>query len=137
MSTLACLEYVLDLSYPQVMGIINVTPDSFSGDGCYQQPLKAVQQAVQMVQAGAALLDIGGESVRPGAKAVSEQEELDRIMPVIAAVREVVDVPLSVEIHRPAVMREALSAGVHMINDICALQEPEALQVSAYSCGPI
>ncbi len=128
---------MLDLRQPGIMGILNITPDSFSDGGSLfrgQVLLDAVlQRAEQMLEEGAAVLDIGGESTRPGAEPVSEQEELERVMPVVEALHSRFDCPLSVDTSSPALMRAALAAGVAMINDVRALQRPDAL--AAVSAG--
>ena len=122
---------------PAVMGILNVTPDSFSDGGRFDNPDAARRQAVAMAEAGAALIDIGGESTRPGSEGVTEQEELDRVIPVIEAVRSVTDTPISIDTSKPVVMREAVAAGAVMINDVCALQEPGALEAAAALGVPV
>lgn len=114
------------------MGIVNVTPDSFYDGGRHMQRDAALYHAHQLVQEGADILDIGGESSRPGAISISAEEELDRIMPVIESLRGV-SVPLSVDTCKHEVMRSALAAGVSMINDINALQHPDALSAVAAS----
>lgn len=129
---LHCGPHRLDLSRPLVMGIVNVTPDSFSDGGQYLQRDAALAQAHQLMAEGAAILDIGGESTRPGAAPVSLQEELDRVMPVVEGLHGA-PIPLSVDTYRPEVMRAALAAGATMVNDIAALQEPGALEVAAAS----
>jgi len=113
------------------MGILNVTPDSFSDGGRFDNLNIALRQAATMVDGGAAIIDIGGESTRPGAQSVSGQEELDRIIPVIEAVRSVTDVPVSVDTCKAEVMREAVAAGAAMINDVGALQTEGALKAAA------
>ncbi len=123
---LHCGSYRLDLSRPLVMGIVNVTPDSFSDGGRHLLRDAAIAHALQLIAEGADILDIGGESSRPGAKIIEVQEELDRVMPVIEGLRDV-GVPLSIDTCKAAVMRATLAAGVHMVNDINALQQPEAL----------
>ena len=115
------------LPVPAVMGILNVTPDSFSDGGRFKNPQTALRQAAEMAEAGAAIIDVGGESTRPGAAAVSEQEELDRVIPVIESVCEVTDLPVSIDTSKPRVMRECVAAGAVMINDVCALQMEGAL----------
>jgi dihydropteroate synthase len=129
---LHCGSFKLDLSRTLVMGIVNVTPDSFYDGGHHSQRDAALVHAHQMIQEGADLLDIGGESTRPGALSVSVQEELDRIMPVIEGLHGA-PVPLSVDTYKPEVMRSALAVGVSMINDVSALQQPDALAVVAAS----
>ena len=116
---------------PAVMGILNVTPDSFSDGGRFDKSDAARRQALAMAEAGAALIDIGGESTRPGAREVGEQEELDRVIPVIEAVRSVTHLPISVDTSKAAVMRESVAAGAAMINDVCALQGEGALDAVA------
>jgi dihydropteroate synthase len=112
------------------MGVVNVTPDSFSDGGRYLDANAAVTHARSMIDEGVDLVDVGGESTRPGAAPVSEAEELARILPVVAALR---DFPVSVDTRHPNVMREALAAGAAMINDIEALTAPGALAVAAQS----
>lgn len=125
-------EHRLDLSRPRVMGVLNLTPDSFSDGGRFVVRDIAVAQAERMVAEGASVIDIGGESTRPGARAVGVQEELDRVLPIIEAVREL-GVPLSVDTAKPEVMREAIRAGAALINDVRALRVDGALQVAAGS----
>jgi len=129
---LHCGSFKLDLSNTLVMGIVNITPDSFYDGGHHLQRDAALAHAHQLIQEGADLLDIGGESTRPGALMISVQEELDRIMPVIEGLHGA-PVPLSVDTYKPEVMRSALAAGVSMINDINALQQPDALAAVAAS----
>lgn len=114
------------------MGIVNVTDDSFSGDGLGGDTERAIAQGLRLVEEGAHILDIGGESSRPGAPAVSAQQELARLLPVLAGLRDC-GVPLSVDTLKPEVMLEVLAAGADMINDIAALQAPGALQAVAAS----
>ncbi len=120
----------LRLPAPAVMGILNVTPDSFSDGGRFDDPGSARRQAAEMASEGAAIIDIGGESTRPGARGIGVQEELDRVIPVIEAVRSVTDVPVSVDTSKAAVMREAVAAGAIMINDVYALRSDGALQAA-------
>ena len=127
----------LRLPAPAVMGILNVTPDSFSDGGRFDRRDAAMRHAEAMAGQGAALIDIGGESTRPGSKGVGEQEELDRVIPVIEAVRSVTAVPVSIDTSKPGVMREALAAGAVMINDVCALREPGALEAAAALGVPV
>ncbi len=126
-----CGGYPLDLRRVAVMGILNITPDSFSDGGIFFAADRAVHHAIQMVDEGADLIDIGGESTRPGARAVSSQEELDRVIPVIEALREAVAVPISIDTSKPDVMRAAVAAGAGMINDVRALQVEHALETTA------
>ncbi|MDO6525390.1 dihydropteroate synthase [Motilimonas sp. 1_MG-2023] len=127
----------LDLSTPQVMGILNVTPDSFSDGGQFQFFEQAINQASQMVQQGAAIIDIGGESTRPGAESVSLDEELSRTIPVIEKIANDIDVWISIDTSKAQVMKEAVAAGAHLINDVCALQEEGALEVAALCNVPV
>ncbi|WP_341659111.1 dihydropteroate synthase [Vibrio sp.] len=124
---------LLDLSVPHVMGILNVTPDSFSDGGKYNSLELAIQQAKKMIEAGVSIIDIGGESTRPGAPDVDLQEELARVIPVIKAIRSQFDVWISIDTSKAEVMRQAVEAGADMINDVRALQEPGALEVAAAS----
>ena len=129
---LHCGKFHLDLAHPKVMGIINVTPDSFSDGGRYVSSAAAIEHAQQLIADGADLLDIGGESTRPGAAEVSEQEELDRVLPVIEGLRDIA-VPLSIDTCKPSVMRAAIKAGASLVNDVNALQAKDALQAVADS----
>lgn len=123
----------LDLSQPRIMGILNITPDSFSDGSRFNQLDSALFHAEKMIAEGAAIIDVGGESTRPGAVYVSEQEELDRVVPVIEQLSQKLDVMISIDTYKPAVMAAACQAGAHLINDIKALQEPDALKVAAQS----
>ena len=127
----------LDLSRPQVMGILNITPDSFSDGGDFFAPEKAVQHALQMEAEGAAIIDIGGESTRPGAEPVTEADELRRVVPVIEALQSRLRVPISIDTQKPGVMRAAIQAGAGFINDVNALREPGALDVAAEYGVPV
>ena len=127
----------LDLSRPQVMGILNVTPDSFSDGSRYQQLDVALRHASQMVQAGATLIDIGGESTRPGAAEVPLEQELERVVPVVERLAAELDVWLSVDTYKAEVMRAAMAAGAHLINDIRALVAPDALGAGAGAQVPV
>ena len=122
---------------PAVMGILNVTPDSFSDGGRFDRLDAAMRHAEAMADEGAAIIDIGGESTRPGSTGVSEQQELDRVLPVIEAVRSVTAVPVSIDTSKARVMREAISAGAAMINDVCALREEGALEAAAELGVPV
>jgi len=134
---LTARESILDLTFPQVMGILNVTPDSFSDGGRHNTLDLALRHAQAMVDAGATILDIGGESTRPGAAEVSEEEELARVAPVVEAIARRFDVWISVDTSKASVIREAASAGMHLINDIRSLQEPGALQAAAETGLPV
>lgn len=122
---------VLNLDRPAIMGILNVTPDSFSDGGRYNTLAKALEHAETMVQEGAAIIDIGGESARPGAAAVSVEEEIARVVPVVEALTSKLDVMISVDTSQPQVMLEAYQAGAHIWNDIRALRLPHALETAA------
>ena len=137
MTVLDCAGRPLDLRRPAVMGILNVTPDSFSDGGVFLSPEKAVAQALRMAQEGADIVDIGGESTRPGAPPVSVQEEIDRVLPVIEALRSRFSLPLSIDTSKPGVMRAAVAAGAGFINDVRALREPGALEAAAESDVPV
>lgn len=128
-SPFICGKYQLKLSRPHVMGIVNVTPDSFSDGGKYTSTQAAVSHALTLIAEGADILDIGGESTRPGAAPVSLDEELSRVIPVIEGLKGVSTVPLSIDTYKPEVMRQAIAAGADMVNDVRALQEPGALDV--------
>ncbi|MBZ0090985.1 MAG: dihydropteroate synthase [Sulfuricellaceae bacterium] len=129
---LRCGRFNLSLDRPLIMGIINVTPDSFSDGGRFFSPASALAHARRLIDEGADLLDIGGESTRPGAAAVPEPEELERVIPVLDALSGL-NVPLSVDTRKPAVMRAALAAGADMINDVNAFRSADALEVVASS----
>ena len=134
---LNCSGRLLDLSRPQVMGVLNVTTDSFSDGGRYRNVDAAVAHGAALAAEGAAIIDVGGESTRPGAPPVGVQEELDRVLPVIEALSARIDVPLSVDTMKPEVMREAVKAGAGMINDVQALGAPGALEAAAASGAAI
>ena len=125
-------RFLLSLDTPLVMGIVNVTPDSFSDGGRFLSHQAAISHALQLVADGADILDIGGESTRPGAAPASTQEELDRVMPVIHALASG-NTPLSIDTQKPVVMAEAIRAGVSMVNDVSALRAPGALEICAAS----
>lgn len=127
-----CGKFQLDLTTPRVMGIVNVTPDSFSDGGKFAATNLAIEHALKLVEEGAAILDIGGESTRPNATPVSLQEELDRVIPVIEALAKK-NVPISIDTYKPQVMQAAIAAGASMVNDVRALQEEGALEVVAKS----
>lgn len=132
---LRCGRFALPLDRPALMGVLNVTPDSFSDGGRFPGRDAAAAHARRMLGEGAAIIDVGGESSRPGAEPVSEDAELARILPVLEALSDL-GVPLSVDTRRPRVMREALAAGASMINDIEALSAPGALEtVAASGCA--
>ncbi|HET9108176.1 MAG TPA: dihydropteroate synthase [Steroidobacteraceae bacterium] len=132
-SVLHCRGRVLGLEQPVVMGVLNVTPDSFSDGGRFVRLDDAVQRGLQMAQEGAAIIDVGGESTRPGAQQVALDEELRRVVPVIARLRARTQAVLSVDTSKPEVMHAAAAAGAAMINDVRALREPGALEAAAAS----
>jgi len=132
-----CKGKPLDLSRPQVMGVLNITPDSFSDGGDFFATEKAVQHALQMEAEGAAIIDIGGESTRPGAQPVPEADEIGRVVPVIEALQSRLRVPISIDTQKPGVMRAAIRAGAGFINDVNALQMPGALEVAAEHGVPV
>lgn len=129
---LRCGNFTFLLERPLIMGIVNVTPDSFSDGGRFQQSQQAIAHALQLVEQGADILDVGGESTRPGAALVSEDEELRRVIPVLEALVKH-NLPVSIDTHKPRVMREAIQSGAAMINDVMALREPGALDAIANS----
>lgn len=128
---LHCGQFTLDLTSPRVMGILNVTPDSFSDGGHYSQTDIAVTQAYKFIEEGADIIDIGGESTRPNAEPVSLQEELDRVIPVIESLASKIDIPISIDTYKPAVMHAAIAAGASIVNDVKALQEAGAIEAVA------
>lgn len=128
---------VLDLSHPHVMGILNVTPDSFSDGGAHNTLIEAVKHANLMINAGATIIDVGGESTRPGAREVSVDEELSRVVPVVEALAQRFEVWISVDTSKPEVIREIARVGAHLINDIRSLTEPGALEAAAETGLPV
>jgi dihydropteroate synthase len=128
---LACRDHLLDLMEPCVMGVLNVTPDSFSDGGCYADVAAAIERGVAMAGEGAAIIDVGGESTRPGAADVGVQEEIARVVPVVEALVRRVHVPVSVDTSKPDVMRAAIAAGASLVNDVKALRAPGALEAAA------
>lgn len=128
---LQCGSHTLDLSIPRVMGVLNVTPDSFSDGGRFTSVAGAVEHALRMAEAGAHFIDIGGESTRPGAEPTTEEEELRRVIPVIEKIAAQSTVLISIDTSKPRVMREAVSAGASLINDVYALRAPDALETAA------
>ncbi|MGJ7241069.1 dihydropteroate synthase [Morganella morganii] len=127
----------LSLATPQVMGILNVTPDSFSDGGTHNTPAKALEHARKMIAEGATIIDIGGESTRPGAAEVSPEQEAERVIPVVAAIARESDVWISVDTSKALVIREAANAGAHILNDIRSFSEPGALPAAAQSGLPV
>lgn len=136
MSHLQCGRFRLDLNRPLIMGIVNVTPDSFSDGGLYASGQNAIAHAKKLIEEGADIIDIGGESTRPGAQPVSLEQERDRVLPVIEALSDC-GVPLSVDTSKPELMRDAIRAGAAMINDVNALQAPGALEAAADSSAAV
>jgi dihydropteroate synthase len=130
---LACRDRLVDLTEPVVMGVLNVTPDSFSDGGRYVETSSAVERGLQMVEEGAGIVDVGGESTRPGAAPVDTREELKRVLPVIEHLAARLSVPVSVDTSKPEVMRAAVAAGASLINDVRALEAPGALAAAAES----
>lgn len=129
---LCCGKFTLPLDRPLIMGVVNVTPDSFSDGGSFPSARDAIEHARKLIEQGADLLDIGGESTRPGARAVDTEEELRRVLPVLEGLRDC-GVPLSVDTQKPEIMRASIQAGVDMINDVNALCAEGALQAVADS----
>ncbi|MEN4700161.1 dihydropteroate synthase [Pantoea agglomerans] len=127
----------LDLSFPHVMGILNVTPDSFSDGGKHNALVDALTHTNEMVNAGATIIDVGGESTRPGADEVSVEEELERVIPVIDAIAQRFEVWISVDTSKADVIREAARVGAHIINDVRSLSEPGALEAAASTGLPV
>lgn len=132
-----CGNRTLDLGRARVMGVLNITPDSFSDGGRFIGRDAALRHAEAMVSDGAAIIDVGGESTRPGAEPVSVQQELDRVLPLIEALAGRLDVALSVDTSTPEVMRAAGAAGAHLINDVRALSRPGALEAAVEADLPV
>jgi len=130
-SIVDCAGKLLDLSQPKVMGILNITPDSFSDGGDFLSFDLAMKQAQRMVEEGVAIIDVGGESTRPGAQSVTEAEELDRVIPVIEGIAKNLAVPISIDTSKPNVMKAAVAAGAGMINDVQALRVSGAIEAVA------
>jgi len=130
---LFCRDRVLDLSEPAVMGVLNVTPDSFSDGGRYVETASAVERGLRMAEEGAAIIDVGGESTRPGAAPVEVREEMQRVLPVIEQLAVRLALPVSIDTSKPEVMRAAVAAGACLINDVRALEAPGALEAAAES----
>lgn len=138
MSTLlSCGGKTLDLATPLIMGVLNVTPDSFSDGGCFIDPEAALRQAVRLHAEGAAIIDLGAESTRPGAAPVSPQQELERLMPVLMRIVAELDVVVSVDTSSPQVMTAVAAAGAGLLNDVRALTRPGALAAAAATGLPV
>lgn len=130
---LTCRNRVLDLGEPVVMGVLNVTPDSFSDGGRYFSLDAAVERGLRMAEEGAAIVDVGGESTRPGSAAVATGEEIDRVVPVIERLARSCPAVVSVDTRKPEVMTAAVRAGAHLVNDVNGLRAPGALEAAAAS----
>jgi dihydropteroate synthase len=135
--TLDCGGRALTLDHPRIAGIINVTPDSFSDGGRFFDAASAIAHGLKLVDEGADMLDVGGESARPGAQAISAQEEIERVVPVIAALAKQVSVPIAVDTSKPEVMRAAVGVGAGFINDVYALRRDGALDAAAELKVPV
>ena len=122
-------KHSFDLKRPLVMGILNITPDSFSDGGMYLDSNTALKRADKMIEEGVDIIDIGGESTRPGSDPVSTDEELKRIVPIIEAIKKISDIAISIDTYKPEVMKEVIDMDVAMINDIYALQKPNAIDL--------
>jgi dihydropteroate synthase len=122
-------KHFYDLKRPLVMGILNITPDSFSDGGKYLDVNEALKHANEMIEEGVDIIDIGGESTRPGSDPVSADEELKRIVPIIEAIKKISDIAISIDTYKPEVMKEVIDMDVAMINDIYALQKPNAIDL--------
>jgi len=134
---LDCAGRLLKLDRPLIMGILNVTPDSFSDGGQWAGKTEAIQRALEMQDQGADIIDVGGESTRPGAEAVTLQRELERVIPVIEAIVPQLCVPVSIDTSKPEVMRAAVAVGAGMINDVNALREAGAVKAAAELGVPV
>ncbi|CAI1529305.1 dihydropteroate synthase [Serratia proteamaculans] len=130
-------DTTFDLSHPRVMGILNVTPDSFSDGGQHNSLNEALLHAHALISAGATMIDVGGESTRPGAAEVSEEEEIARVVPVVEAIARRFEVFISVDTSKAGVIRESALAGAHLINDVRSLQEPGALAAAVETGLPV
>ncbi|MCG8382749.1 MAG: dihydropteroate synthase [Gammaproteobacteria bacterium] len=119
------------------MGILNITPDSFSDGGQFLQPQQYLPKVESMVMEGSDIIDIGGESTRPGAKIISAQEEIDRVIPAIEAIKTQLDTPISIDTSKPEVMKLAIKAGAEMINDVCGLRVSQALETAIEFAVPV
>jgi dihydropteroate synthase len=122
-------KHFFDLKRPLVMGILNITPDSFSDGGMYLDSNAALKRADKMIEEGVDIIDIGGESTRPGSDTVSADEELKRITPIIEGIKKISDIAISIDTYKPEVMKEVIGMDVAMINDIFALQKPNAIDL--------
>jgi len=132
-----CKEYKVKLDKTCIMGILNVTPDSFSDGGLFSDVNTAVDHAKTMVAQGADIIDVGGESSRPGSQVVSEKEELARVLPVIRRLVRELKIPISIDTYKPTVAKECLKEGVHLINDITGLNDPKMAKLAAEYNVPV
>ena len=130
-------DHVIDLKQPCIMGILNLTPDSFSDGGLFTNKDKALNHVKQMIDDGADIIDIGGESTRPGANEVSVDEECQRVIPLIKAIREISDIPISIDTSKTEVMQQAIEAGASMINDVNALKAKGAVELAVKLNVPV
>lgn len=137
MNVIDCGGRALDLRRVAVMGVLNITPDSFSDGGLFLSRERALERAIEMAEEGADIIDVGGESTRPGADAASVEDELNRVVPVIEALHKAIALPLSIDTSKPDVMRDAVAAGAGMINDVRALRAPGALSTAAQLGVPV
>ncbi len=136
-TSLQCGDRALDLTRTAIMGVLNVTPDSFSDGGRFVVPDIALRHGERLAADGADIIDVGGESTRPGALPVDAQQELDRVIPIIEGLREVAGVPISIDTSKPEVMRAAVAAGAGLINDVNALRAEGALEIAVSSEVPV
>jgi len=134
---LDCSGLLLPLDRPRIMAVLNVSPDSFSDGGLWTDPERALRHAVDMVNEGADIIDVGGESTRPGAEDVSTEQELHRVIPLIERLAGQIEAPISVDTSKPEVMREAVAAGAGMINDVYALRREGAIEAAASLRVPV
>ena len=128
---------IIELNQPCIMGILNLTPDSFSDGGLFIQKDNALKHVSQMISDGAQIIDVGGESTRPGARDISLDEECQRVIPVIEAIREISDIPISIDTSKTDVMQQAISSGASMINDVNALRADGAVELTAELNVPV
>lgn len=131
------LPHILELNEPRIMGILNLTPDSFSDGGLFTNKENALNHVKQMIDDGADIIDVGGESTRPGASEVSVDKECQRVIPLIKAIREISDIPISIDTSKIEVMRQAIDAGASMINDVNALKAEGAVELVAKLNVPV
>jgi dihydropteroate synthase len=137
LTPLICKEYTLSFEKTLIMGVLNVTPDSFSDEGLFNNVETAVAHAIQMVSEGADVVDIGGESTRPGSEPLSEKEEIERVLPVVQRLHKEISVPLSIDTYKPKIADACLKEGAHLINDITGLKNPEMRNIIAKHDVPV